>query len=246
MSKTKKNSTVRDPFDYYPTPEWCVHRLLEQEHIFIPTHGPSSLPQYWFEPSAGDGAIIRAVNSFSSKKTGPFRPAWIASDIQPHFQPTLAAIPGVRAAITADFDKIIPEPLFQSLNVDQPRVIITNPPFKHALSFAKKLLEEYTASTICLLLRLNFLGSAERSSFMRENMPDIYILPNRPSFTGVGSDSIEYAWFVWSAGSDFGRSGQGWVSLLDDTPASVRKASKAESVKTMLKHRPLATPLILE
>jgi hypothetical protein len=32
---------------------------------------------------------------------------------------------------------------------------------------------------------------------MRARTPDVYVLPNRPSFTGGSTDSIEYAWFVW-------------------------------------------------
>ncbi len=36
--------------------------------------------------------------------------------------------------------------------------------------------------TVAFLLRLNFLGADERSDFWREYPPDIYVLPNRPSF----------------------------------------------------------------
>ena len=50
---------------------------------------------------------------------------------------------------------------------------------------------------VVLLLRLNFLGTRGRAAFMRRHPPAVYVLPDRPSFTGKGTDSIEYAWFVW-------------------------------------------------
>jgi hypothetical protein len=56
-------------------------------------------------------------------------------------------------------------------------------------------------------------------------MPDIYVLPNRPDFSGGGGDSCEYAWFVWSP---FAR---GSVSVLPTTPKSVRMAQKPSRMK---------------
>lgn len=48
-----------------------------------------------------------------------------------------------------------------------------------------------------MLLRLNFLGSQRRAAWLRAWTPDVYVLPRRPSFTGRGTDSCEYAWCVW-------------------------------------------------
>lgn len=198
MSSTRKNSTKRDPFDYYPTPSWCVHRFLEKAGI------PYKTGAVWLEPSAGDGAIIRAVGSYQQiKKNGTtsiisYKPNWVATEIQPKFQTDLEKEVSSTRVLITDFSKF---------DVDgfgiSPQVIITNPPFNQALSFIKKSME-LKAEYICMLLRLNFLGSAERSTFMRENTPDIYVLPNRPSFTGKGTDSIEYAWFVWRKENDYG------------------------------------------
>lgn len=72
---------------------------------------------------------------------------------------------------------------------------------------------------MAILLRLNFLGTEGRSAFMREHAPDVYVLPNRPSFTGTKTDSIEYVWFVWP-GARRRRSGK--MQVLDVTAASVR------------------------
>jgi len=75
-------------------------------------------------------------------------------------------------------------------------LILTNPPFSLALEFIKKSLE--ISDTVILLLRLNFLGAQCRKEFWQNNEPDtLYILSKRPSFTGKGTDSTEYAWFVW-------------------------------------------------
>lgn len=50
---------------------------------------------------------------------------------------------------------------------------------------------------VCWPLRLNFLGSKKRCKWLQADMPDVYVLPNRPDFTGDGGDATEYAWFVW-------------------------------------------------
>ena len=75
-------------------------------------------------------------------------------------------------------------------------LILTNPPFSLAQEFITKALTE--ANTVIMLLRLNFLGAQKRFSFWKDNEPtSLYVLSKRPSFTGAGTDSTEYAWFVW-------------------------------------------------
>jgi hypothetical protein len=52
-----------------------------------------------------------------------------------------------------------------------------------------------------MLLRLNFFGTKIRKPFFTENMPKYcFIHHKRISFTNGGSDSIEYAHFVWQKG----------------------------------------------
>jgi hypothetical protein len=74
-------------------------------------------------------------------------------------------------------------------------VAITNPPFRLAQGFIDACLKH--ADTVVMLLRLNYLASKARWEFMSARTPDVYVLPNRPSFTGGGTDSIEYGWFIW-------------------------------------------------
>ena len=239
-SKKKSATPPRDPFDYYPTPSWCVHRFLEKAGIPY-THGGVLL-----EPSAGDGAIIRSVATFQHiKKNGvttviQYRPNWIAVEIQPRFQANLENEIDRSHVLVTDFLSVDPVDIGAS-----PQVIIANPPFSQALAFIKKALD-YKPDYICMLLRLNFLGSSERSEFMRQHTPDIYVLPNRPSFTGKGTDSIEYAWFVWRAENGYGsptfkpgddqkclvcyrptKSLTPKVVMLNDTPAEERKKTSS-------------------
>ena len=76
-------------------------------------------------------------------------------------------------------------------------LVFTNPPFSLAQEFIEHSMT--MAPTIIMLLRINFLGSQARYPFWSQFPPDgLYILSKRPSFTGKGTDSIDYAWFVWS------------------------------------------------
>jgi len=221
VSKTKKNSATRDPFDFYPTPEWCVHRFLDANLVYVePEH-------LWFEPAAGSGAIIKAVNSWKVNDL----PKFIATEIQAKFEPELLAIPNVEKVVTCDFTSTLPM-LPSALGHKDPDVIITNPPFNKALEFAKRAIE-YSPEHVCMLLRLNFLGSQERSSWLRSHTPEILVLPNRPSFTGKGTDSIEYAWFVWSKSTAYGSHGPGFIEILKDTPSSER--NKGRTVRSTKK-----------
>jgi hypothetical protein len=53
-----------------------------------------------------------------------------------------------------------------------------------------------------MLLRLAFLESKRRFNFWQQYpVNKLYILSQRPSFTGKGTDATAYAWFVWD-GSD--------------------------------------------
>ncbi len=78
-------------------------------------------------------------------------------------------------------------------------MLMTNPPYGSAEQFLTVGLD--VAAHVVLLLRLNFLASARRAHLMRSRPPDVYVLPNRPSFSGRGTDSVEYAWFHWGPGT---------------------------------------------
>lgn len=82
-------------------------------------------------------------------------------------------------------------------------VIITNPPFSLTCEFLRKSFRELKPDgTIIYLQRVNFLGSIKRVPFWKEiGFPEkAPIIIPRPRFVGGGSDSCEYAWFIWDRG----------------------------------------------
>ncbi len=175
MSSTNRGGK-RSPADFYSTPFWCVQLLLDA--IELP-------PGQWLEPAAGSGAIIAAVDRSDV--------TWTAWELREEQRSALSGLPRVGRVHIGDFLQA-----HSADQVDPPRyvVAITNPPFSLAESFVQACIAR--ADKTIMLLRLNFLASRRRHSLMASHTPDVYVLPNRPSFTGGRTDSIEYAWFVWS------------------------------------------------
>lgn len=98
-------------------------------------------------------------------------------------------------------------------------VAITNPPYSLALEFVQAMLP--LADHVVVLTRLNFLAGGVRREFFAKDMPDVYVLPNRPSFTEDGrTDATEYAWLVWTP--ERGRT-TGKIEVLAETSIEERK-----------------------
>lgn len=195
----------RDPdniSEFFPTPPWCTHRLIERA-TFLPNGT-------WFEPCAGNGDIIKAVNDIR-----PGKISWHANEIREECEP---ALKGLANRVT--FRNFLEWPVDGPNQFD---VIISNPPFSLALPIIQKSLE--IADYVVMLLRLNFVGSTRRTKFFKDLMPDFYVIPERPSFDGEGADSIEYAWLQWNQPESRKRS-RGFIELLGNTPLEVRKAHK--------------------
>lgn len=154
-------------------------------------------PSRWIDPCVGNGAIVRAVSGRIPDVW------WTTCDIRRHqdFNPD----------IVGDY---------LSVNLGRYDVCVANPPYKYAIEFVKKAISH--CDDVIMLLRINFLASAKRHAFLRANKPDIYVLPQRPSFTGTGSDGTDYAWMRWSKTTD------GEITFLDKTSRSERQ--KKESV----------------
>jgi len=181
----------QDGIDFFPTPSYCVHRFLEEADL--PCGGR------WLEPSVGDGSIIRAVNEVRDNIE------WTSVDIRPECETDKYG-----EFIVGDF-------LEQGLTGFD--VVIANPPYSKALEFVVEALK--AAKFVAMLLRLNWLGSADRCEFLRENTPDVYVLPDRPSFDNEGTDATEYAWLVWGLND-----GKGRLKILKTTPLKDRKKEK--------------------
>jgi len=202
MSSTKRGGQ-RTPADAYPTPPWCVHRLLDRVTL------PSGL---WYEPCAGDGAIVQVVNSRLPNV------AWALNELRSEMDETLRRLEPMAPVSVGDIlDPETPLP-----PRDKTVCIITNPPYRIAWELLHKMLREFPNSYIVLLLRVNFIASKGRHGFMSQYMPDVYVLPNRPGFKAWGkTDSPEYGWFVWKPWPR--ARARGLIELLDLTSVEERK-----------------------
>jgi len=181
MSSTGRGGDRID-HDVYPTPAWTVARLLE---------GFPELPGgVWLEPCVGSGAIVRAVKSRRQDVV------FVGADIRDVG----------KDAIESGCKVFHPDDYAKSLGAlrrmrGEVRVVITNPPFTHALDIVKLSIK--TGAWTVMLLRLNFLGSGTsngKAKWLRDYPPDVGVLPNRPSFAAsIKCSSDDCSWRVMQA-----------------------------------------------
>ncbi len=148
----------------------------------------------YLEPCAGDGAIVRVLRERDAEA------GIIALEIHGE-----GDIPGADATVRCD-----------ALSCAWPKadVVIMNPPFLHAAQFVSRALVAAP-----LVICLERVGWAVTWGKTGAPMPSgAFFLPNRPSFTGEGTDASEYAWFVWG--------GPPGLHMLPDTPLAERKADR--------------------
>jgi hypothetical protein len=173
------------PDDVYPTPAWCVRRLLE---AWQPA--PGAL----FEAGAGDGAIIRAVTAAIGARP------WFAVESRATCGPILRALPEVVRADLADFLTWSPTFTHGEMTAHgDVTAVIANAPFSLNEQFIRHARRCFPDAELAFLCRLNFLSSEDRFAFYAEmGGPDVYVLPNRPGFTTDGAtDNSDYGWFVF-------------------------------------------------
>ena len=207
MSATGRSKRGGEGVDNFPTPAFCVHRFLEAWDVPV-AHG------LWLEPGAGDGAIVRAVQSFYM---GEMQPKWVVTEIREEMRGPLSTLPNLAAPpIIGDFTKDDgTERIFD--------VAFGNPPYRSALEFIRVALRR--ARHVAFLLRLNFLESEGRHGFLKDNVPDVFVLPQRPSFDGKGTDATAYCWAHWRSEEP---KSHGTVRILGLTPESERSRRKAK------------------
>ena len=231
MSSTGRNKpgNERRADDFYQTPSWCVHRLLDYLELFERRTGRQIR---LIEPFAGNGAIIRAVKSHPGRQPTEI----YLNELRESHRQMLSALQPTRL-VFGDFRDPALARALDELRLQVPRaqrpyrrwlgtnIIITNPPYSHAMEAAQWC--RRNADRSFLLLRLSWAGTARRHAFMRANKPNMYILPERPSFTGRGTDSTDYAWFEFAGeGSHYTTTGQ--FAWLDRTPEAERKRCNEE------------------
>jgi hypothetical protein len=205
MSSTKRGG-ARSPHESYPTPHWVLARLLDKQVLPVGN---------WLDAGAGAGALIEATSAHPAY--GP-KVRWTASEVNAEHASTLHLLTGRTPLIGNFCTTPLPTTPFD--------VVISNPPFSLATEFLHVARQH--ATNVCFLLRLNYLSGAERSLWLTADCPDVYVIPDRPSFTPDGqTDSTSYAWMVWH-GYHLGKRASGRVEVLASTPSEVRNPKSTE------------------
>lgn len=135
------------------------------------------------EPSAGNGHIVEVVKANGDNSV-------LALELREEELETLKVI--ADDVEIEDFLKFNP-------NGKRFDYIIGNPPYSIALEFMEKCFEISDENTVVImLLRTAFLESKKRYDFWQKHpVNGLYVLSQRPSFTGKGTDATSYSWFVW-------------------------------------------------
>jgi len=193
----------REEHDFYATPSWCVDRLLEHEAFNL------SVFNTIVDPCAGDGAILRTLRAH---RTHLPKHTLAAFEIQARFKESLESV----ADLVGIGDALAFMPEYNGRGCID--LAITNPPFSLAFELLQALWP--VAGRIALLLRLSFIASAKRHPFLKDRIPDVFVLPNRPIFVRGQSDNCDYGWFSWwPLAPDEG----GHLYMLDLTPDKERR-----------------------
>lgn len=158
--------------DQYFTPTWCVDRLFEKIDL------PGGL---WVEPGAGRGQIIATVNTIRDDVR------WTAVELQKAQRKELKKHLPSENIIIGDYLSVTRDSPGQGAGqILSYNVAIGNPPYSLAQEFIEASLK--ISLNVVFLLRINFLGSEDRAPWMKTHVPDLYVLPNRPSFKVFVSD----------------------------------------------------------
>lgn len=172
-SSAAQTGHVRHADDFYATPSWCTRSVLST----LPLDDGDRV----LEPSAGEGAILRELVNAN--------PRMRIQGLEIDEERCKRANAHCRTK-RADF--------LSWKAADEFDLVITNPPFALAMDFVQAALNILAPEGTCaMLLRLNWLASMKRASFLTRYCPDVYVLPRRPSFTGGGTDATDYGWFLW-------------------------------------------------
>lgn len=187
MSATNRGGR-RVEHDFYESPRWAVRRLLEHsdQRFMFTTPGLR-----YVEPAAGRGHIIRCVNECLAVSN--HAPNWTALEIDERHETELKRVVGAGnaficdslqhgtdAPVTVPGKTSVPNAVSNSRGPFLYDIAITNPPFALAFEFVSHWRPR--VQHLYLLLRLGFLESEERSGYLREDEPDLYILPDRCEF----------------------------------------------------------------
>lgn len=194
VAEWKLKQVLRPMLDFYETPSWAIRA--------IGPHLPIGTSTRILDPGCGTGAILRAIGALF-----PENEILGLEKDETRFHACRASTE--LPVAHGDF--------FQ--HTEKHDLIISNPPYSHALEFVQHAMT--LAPVVCMLLRLPWIASQRRAEWHRENLCQINVLPKRPSFTADGkTDATEYAWFLWGAGDP------GTYTILEVAAADTKKRRK--------------------
>ena len=172
MSATNRGSKRNDS-DFYATPKTCIQNFLNHYGI---------INGNILEPSAGNGNIVSVLKQQGNTYI-------TALEIREEELESLKQIA----------DKVMIGDFLKFNSTEKYNYIIGNPPYSLAQEFIEKCFEIADENTIIImLLRTAFLESQKRYNFWQKHpVSKLYVLSQRPSFTGKGTDATSYSWFVW-------------------------------------------------
>ena len=206
-NRSNKRDGHRD--DYYVTPPWCVREFLrfwDDSCQMMNYFQTMDRPPVILDPCAGGDQTNPMTYPMVLQEWG-LHP--ISMDIR---MDSPCMFPGTNF-LTEDLT---------GLKAD---MVITNPPYNLAVDIINKSMEVVRPmGWVVMLLRLNFLGSQRRGRWYKNQMPhSVFTHSKRPGFypdnwrelmphlDKKGTDSCEYAHFVWQKVSTNTNPYQGYV-----------------------------------
>lgn len=182
MSSTNRNNAAeRHKSDYYVTPQYAIRDFMGEFIYCEDLHEDD----WVLDPCAGGDEdnemsyyeVLKAMG-FENITTIDIRQDSLADRKEDYLEVKLAG---------------------------KPDIIITNPPFNNSIPIIKKAIQDVEENGFVIMLqRLNFMGGVTyKKDFWDEvGLPKyIFVHRKRMSFIkGGGTDSIEYAHYVWQKG----------------------------------------------
>lgn len=171
MSATNRSDVRTQPaqrHDHYETPIWCLEAIWPQLAIPLDLGRDERNRPVVLDPCAGAGRILGFIRA---------KRDYILRGVE--IDETRA-----RDCVARGLDVICDDALTHSTwkFPATPHLVWTNPPYVHAFAFLQRSLSEIPNATTAFLLRLGFLESKERQSFLKKHKPDLFLLPQRPQF----------------------------------------------------------------
>ena len=204
LRERRSHMFERQAEDWYCEPGWVWHRLFERKGF---VRGMTVL-----DPACRLGTCVEAARAAGMHALG--------TDIVPRWESNVA-----RHGTYGLSDFLLPDgaeggwPFEPTPGWRYPDAICSNPPFKHARTFAELALQR-TGGSVCLLLPTKWIQGAERARWLDKTpLHRVLFLCPRPSMPPgevilrgekPGNGTVDFAIYWWLRGYD-GAPQIGWL-----------------------------------